>query len=165
MEVQDAPIFCINMGIDFCAMWAPSWGPSWRHVWPFWPTRRTQGPSKKTSKLSPKPSDGSKRVPDPSGTLPDLDSGAPELRCSTDLGAFWVLVDIHFPICLSFIIFPDYGTAGVLRGLVVLHFNFFPIFIPFIVIFTRQEVLIAKILTELKIKVLAIPIDDLHPRA
>ena len=27
MHIQDALIFCINFGIDFCSIWAPSWCP------------------------------------------------------------------------------------------------------------------------------------------
>ena len=31
MHIQDASIFCITFGIDFCAIWAPSWGGPWTH--------------------------------------------------------------------------------------------------------------------------------------
>ena len=52
MPIQDASIFCLHVGIDFYAIWAPSWDPSCGHVGLLWPAKRTQDPPKKRNNRS-----------------------------------------------------------------------------------------------------------------
>ena len=73
-EVQNASIFLIGFGTDFCAIRVPSWG----HVGLLLAPRSTN----KASKIGPNTQDGPRRVPDPSRTPPNIDFGAPGPRFS-----------------------------------------------------------------------------------
>ena len=59
--------------------------------------------------------------------------------------------------------FPDYGNSGVPWDLVLLHFYFFAIFIPFIIIFNAARSSDRENPNRIKDQTTRYP--DLHPRA
>ena len=59
--------------------------------------------------------------------------------------------------------FPDYGTAGIPWDLILLHFYFFAIFIPFIIIFNAARS--SHLENPNKIKDESTRYPDLHPHA
>ncbi len=59
--------------------------------------------------------------------------------------------------------FPDYGNLGLPRDLLLLHFYFFAIFIPFIIIFNAAGSSDQENPNRLKYQMTRYP--DLHPRA
>ena len=59
--------------------------------------------------------------------------------------------------------FPDYGNSGLPWDLLLLHFYFFAIFIPFIIIFNAAKN--SDFENPNKIKDLTTKYPDLHPRA
>ena len=59
--------------------------------------------------------------------------------------------------------FPDYGSEGLPWDLLLLHFYFFAIFIPFIIIFNAARSSDHENPTRLKDQTTTYP--DLHPRA
>ena len=89
----------------------PKLGPCWRLL-----AHKTHPRStKKKKKVIQNAQDCPRRVPDPSGIPPDLDFGAPEPRCSVDLGSllgyFWTLVFQYFFIDCSSLFPPNYGMV------------------------------------------------------
>ena len=59
--------------------------------------------------------------------------------------------------------FPDYGNAGVPWDLVLLHFYFFAIFLPFLIIFNAARSSDKEIPSRIKNQKTRYP--DLHPKA
>ncbi len=68
-----------------------------------------------------------------------------------------------YSLTTAFFFFPDYGSAGVTWDLILLHFYFFAMFIPFIVIFNAA--MNSDRENPYRIKDQTKRFQDLHPRA
>ncbi len=71
--------------------------------------------------------------------------------------------NVDMKILATALFFPDYGVAGVPWDLLLLHFYFFAIFIPFIVIFNAAKSSDRENPKRIKENKTRFP--DLHPRA
>ena len=96
-EVQNASIFLIGFGTDFCAIRVPSWG----HVGLLLAHKTHPRSTNKASKIGPNTQDGPRRVPDPSRTPPNIDFGAP---WTSIFHGFWIVFCLFFDIDLFIIL-------------------------------------------------------------